>query len=64
MNIIFASGSPRRFELLRKMEWDVEVHSVPFAEAETVSDVKEKLNVLQKHFSRNDLACQWWQNNA
>ena len=50
MKIILASGSPRRLELLRQMGWDVEVHSFPFPEAETVSEATEKLDCLRKQF--------------
>ena len=48
MRIILASGSPRRFDLLTQMGWQVEVHSFPFAEAESVSDAKAQLLHLQK----------------
>lgn len=46
MKIMLASGSPRRYDLLRQMEWDVEVRSLPFDEAETVEEAKEKLSAL------------------
>ena len=49
MKIILASGSPRRFDLLTQMGWQVEVHSLPFAETESVSDAKTQLQQLQKH---------------
>lgn len=48
MRIILASGSPRRFDLLTQMGWQAEVHSIPFAEAESVSDAKTQLQQLQK----------------
>ena len=47
MKIMLASGSPRRYDLLRQMEWDVEVRSLPFDEAETVEEAKEKLSACQ-----------------
>lgn len=48
MRIILASGSPRRFDLLTQMGWQAEVHSLPFAEAESISDAKIQLQYLQK----------------
>ena len=48
MNIILASGSPRRFALLKQLGWNVEVHSLPFAEAETASEATERLAALRK----------------
>ena len=50
MKIILASASPRRLELLRETGWDVKVHSLPFPEAETVSEASEKLDSLRKQF--------------
>lgn len=50
MRIILASGSPRRLQLLRQMGWDVEVHSLPFAEAESVGEAIKKLDSLRKLF--------------
>ena len=50
MKIILASGSPRRLQLLQQMGWTVEVHSLPFAEAETVHEATEKLEGLRKQF--------------
>ena len=50
MNIILASGSPRRYDLLKQMGWDVEVHALPFAEAETASEAAERLAALRKQF--------------
>ena len=50
MKIILASGSPRRLQLLQQMGWAVEVHSLPFAEAETVYEATEKLDSLRKQF--------------
>ena len=50
MKIILASGSPRRLQLLQQMGWTVEVHSLPFAEAETVNEATEKLDSLRKQF--------------
>ena len=46
MKIMLASGSPRRFDLLTQMGWEVEVHSLPFAEAETVEDSESKLTTI------------------
>ena len=48
MKMILASGSPRRYNLLKLMGWDVEVKSLPFAEAETVCDAEDALNALRK----------------
>lgn len=53
MKTILASGSPRRYDLLKQMGWDVEVHSLPFAEAETVSAAAEQLKNLRNHFLIN-----------
>ena len=53
MNIILASGSPRRYDLLKQMGWKVEVHSLPFAEAESASKAAEQLQVLRNQFLRN-----------
>ena len=53
MNIILASGSPRRYDLLKQMGWNVEVHSLPFAEAESASEAAEQLQVLRNQFPRN-----------
>ena len=50
MKIILASGSPRRLQLLQQMGWTVEVHSLPFAEAETVNEATEALESLRNHF--------------
>ena len=50
MKIILASGSPRRLQLLQQMGWTVEVHSLPFAEAETVNEATEKLDSLRNRF--------------
>lgn len=50
MKIILASGSPRRYDLLRQMGWDVKVHSLPFAEVETINDAKEQFENLRKQF--------------
>lgn len=63
MKIMLASGSPRRFDLLTQMGWEVEVHSLPFAEAETVEDAVSKLKSIRENLSllspyRNaDLVC-------
>ena len=43
MKIILASGSPRRYDLLKQIGWDVEVRSLPFAEVETVNEATEQL---------------------
>ena len=51
MRIILASGSPRRFDLLTQMGWQVDVQSLPFAEAENVSDAKTQLKHLENHFA-------------
>ena len=51
MKIMLASGSPRRFDLLTQMGWEVEVHSLPFAEAETVEDAESKLKSIRKQSS-------------
>ena len=48
MKMILASGSPRRYNLLKLIGWDVEVKSLPFAEAETVCDAEDALNALRK----------------
>ena len=53
MRIILASGSPRRYNLLKLMGWDVEVKSLPFAETETVSDAEDALNALRKKNALN-----------
>lgn len=50
MKIILASGSPRRYDLLRQMGWNVKVHSLPFAEVETIDDARVQLENLQKQF--------------
>ena len=49
MKIILASGSPRRYELLKQTGWDVEVRSLPFAEVETVNEATEQLTQLRKN---------------
>ena len=56
MKIILASGSPRRYDLLKQMGWDVEVRSLPFAEAETVSGAEEQLKILRNNFLINGAA--------
>ena len=53
MKIILASGSPRRLQLLHQMGWTVEVHSQPFAEAETVYEATEALENLRNRFLRS-----------
>ena len=53
MKIILASGSPRRLQLLQQMGWTVEVHSLPFAEAETVNEATEALESLRNRFLRS-----------
>ena len=53
MKIILASGSPRRLQLLQQMGWTVEVHSLPFAEAETVNEATEALENLRNRFLRS-----------
>ena len=53
MKIILASGSPRRYDLLKQMEWDVEVRSLPFAEVETVNEATEQLRRLRKIYLDN-----------
>ena len=53
MKIVLASGSPRRYDLLKQMGWDVEVRSLPFAEAETVSGAEEQLKILRNNFLIN-----------
>ena len=50
MKIFLASGSPRRLQLLLQMGWTVEVHSLPFAEAETVDEAIEALESLRNRF--------------
>ena len=50
MKIILASGSPRRYSLLKQMDWDVEVHSLPFAEVETAKGATDQLALLRKNF--------------
>lgn len=50
MKIILASGSPRRYDLLKQIGWDVEVRSLPFAEVETVNEATEQLIQLRKSF--------------
>ena len=65
MKIILASGSPRRLGLLRQMGWDVEVHSLPFPESETVNEATEKADrlrnkkdvVLLSSYRDADLVC-------
>ena len=49
MKIILASGSPRRYDILKQMGWDVEVRSLPFAEVETVNEATEQLTQLRKN---------------
>ena len=56
MKIVLASGSPRRYDLLKQMGWDVEVRSLPFAEAETVSGAEEQLKILRNNFLINGAA--------
>ena len=53
MNVILASGSPRRYDLLKQLGWNAEVHSQPFDEAETASEAAEHLSVLRKQFMHN-----------
>ena len=53
MKIILASGSPRRLQLLQQMGWTVDVHSQPFAEAETVYEATEALENLRNRFLRS-----------
>ena len=53
MKIILASGSPRRLQLLQQMGWTVDVHSLPFAEAETVNEATEALENLRNRFLRS-----------
>ena len=53
MKIILASGSPRRLQLLQQMGWTVDVHSLPFTEAETVNEATEALESLQNRFLRS-----------
>ena len=50
MKIILASGSPRRLQLLQQMGWTVDVHSLPFAEAETIHEATEALESLRNRF--------------
>ena len=57
MDIILASGSPRRYDLLKQMGWNVEVHSLPFAEAETVNEAAEHDEVLLSPYRNADLVC-------
>jgi len=57
MDIILASGSPRRYDLLKQMGWNVEVHSLPFAEAETVNEAAEHDLVLLSPYRNADLVC-------
>jgi len=57
MDIILASGSPRRYDLLKQMGWNVEVHSLPFAEAETVNEAAEHDLVLLSPYRNADLIC-------
>ena len=52
MKIFLASGSPRRLQLLLQMGWTVEVHSLPFAEAETVDEAIEALESLRNRMCR------------
>lgn len=54
MKIILASGSPRRYSLLKQMGWDVEVRSLPFAEAETPDGARDQLTQLRKNFLSAD----------
>ena len=53
MNIILASGSPRRYDLLKQMGWNVEVHSLTFTEAESASEAAKQMRDLRKQFLRN-----------
>ena len=53
MKIILASGSPRRLQLLQQMGWTVDVHSLPFTEAETVNEATEALESLRNRFLRS-----------
>lgn len=50
MKIILASGSPRRYDLLRQMGWEVIVHSLPFDEVETINDARAQFENLQQQF--------------
>ena len=54
MKIILASGSPRRYDLLKQIGWDVEVRSLPFSEVETVNEATEQLIQLRKNFLSAD----------
>jgi septum formation protein len=53
MKIILASGSPRRYDLLNQMEWDLEVRTLPFAEVETVNEATEQLHSLRNIYLAN-----------
>ncbi len=53
MKTILASGSPRRYDLLKQMGWDVEVRSMPFGEVESVSEAVEQLKKLRNQFLIN-----------
>ena len=53
MKIILASGSPRRYDLLNQMEWDLEVRTLPFAEVETVNEATDQLHSLRNIYLAN-----------
>ena len=57
MDIILASGSPRRYDLLKQMGWNVEVHSLPFAEAETINEAAIHDEILLFPYRNADLVC-------
>lgn len=43
MKVILASGSPRRFALLRQLGWEPEVHALPFEEVKTCEEAEQAL---------------------
>ena len=53
MKIMLASGSPRRYDLLTQMGWQVEVHSLPFSEIETAAQAAAQTDPV---FSEEDIA--------
>ena len=43
MNVILASSSPRRLELIQRLGWEAKVFPAPFAEVKTAAEVEQQL---------------------